>query len=154
MRITRTRASVASLTALLVLTSGGLAACDENDEPVDEVVSEEQTQDPVEVTDDEIYGDLDTFEDEQITVRGIVTEVVTDNLLRIEAEEGSGDELVVAFVPDGAVPEPGTEVQVTGVVREWDRAAIGDELGINIANVDISEEFAVVASSADPVSGS
>lgn len=149
----------------LLIAMTALGACAEG-EPVDDAAVEEEAVEPeveddedtftdeqATVVDDKIYEDPTSFLDDQVTFKGQVEEIVSDNVVRVASDKGAGDPLLVAYIPDDGALDTGMSVQVTGVVRDGDASAIGQELGVDLADVEgeLAGEIVVVASSADTV---
>lgn len=105
----------------------------------------------------EIVGDPDALLDERVTTSGRVEELLTDRAFAIGSDLATGSVLVlmdpastvagygigapgVAPLPAGEVYDEGDVVQVTGTIREFDRDALSDELGL-VLNDEIFDRW-------------
>lgn len=94
-----------------------------------------------------IVSQPDRYEGDRVVVSGQVDELLTDRAVALDSE-GSADSLLLlieptalikgygvaapmpASLPSGGAYQAGAELEATGTVRDFDRAALSDELGL------------------------
>ena len=146
-RLSSTRLSQLSLRkGLLGLVLSGttlfMAACGPqlDDVEADAPVPEEQADVPASAEVGSGSGDLTELVGETVTVSTKVTEVLSPNLFTVYDVESLRGEEVLA-ITDIAIPEPGTNIEVTGEIMELDEAAIKSAYDVEL-EPDVVEAYA------------
>lgn len=126
-------ASVAVLAAFVAL---GLAGCDsttgdEQGTTVEDIQEDDATLAYNGIYDSDFYGDLETYEGQEVTVSADVNEIISDNAFTI----AGGDVESLLVISGNAMTdlEQGSVIKVTGTVHTaLDLPAVEDEVGVDL----------------------
>lgn len=126
-------AGVFALSALS-LSACGDAGADEAGIDVEEQENAESDLAYDGLYDTEFYGELDSYDGEEVTVEADVAEVLSASSFTIAGtDDTSVDEMLVLRASDIAELEPGLTTSFSGTVhQEFDLATVEDELGVDL----------------------
>lgn len=120
--------------ALLSVSTLALAACSPTLEEVDAdvLVPTEQSAVPADAEAGGTSSDANDLIGETVTVSTKVTEVLSPNLFTVyDVESLRGEEMLA--ITDMSIPEPGSNIEVTGEVMEMDEAAVKSAYNVTLA---------------------
>ena len=164
-----------------VLLVGGVAACSESAGPDEGTTVEDVAEENTDVAEEsaeglgeesaeglgeetegfeldaetqEVFGDLDSFMDQTVTVSAEVQEVISEQAFVLQAD---GQGLLVVGAQSLGVPlEPGMVAQVNGVVQTFVLVDVEESLGVDLDDesfLEFEDQHYIVADNVDLLSG-